>query len=128
MKLTSGTITVPVERDGQPVGELCFDPGDVAFAERFYRMTQGLTQREQQLRQQQDTPLGERLTQLTETVHWLRAQLDEIFGEGSSVMLFGEQCSLTLFQQFFEGIEPVIRRARDKKTARYRGVGGDVMA
>lgn len=124
MKLSSGRITIPVERDGVLTGEISFDPQDVRFAESFYSMMEGLTERERAYAQSEGTAMGERLRLLGEICGWITEQVEQVFGEGSSGVLFGGHSSMELFRQFFEGVEPYITKARTKKTAKYREGGG----
>lgn len=127
MKLTTTTVTIPVERDGQAVGELCFDPQDVAFAQSFLELLEGLAEQEKRYSDIDQKETAARLTALRGLCDWLTGQIDALFGAGSSEMLFGGRCSLELFRQFFAGIEPVIRRARAKKTAKFRQPDEGVM-
>lgn len=130
MKLTSGAITVPVERDGVMTGSITFNPEDVTFARRFYALSEGLGEREQEygeaLRDDR-VQVGERLRLLADICGWLREQMDIVFGAGCSDTVFGDQCSPELFQQFFAGVEPIIRRGRAAKTKQYTSDSGDVM-
>lgn len=127
MKLTSGKMTLPVERDGLCVGEISFDPQDIGFAQSFCDLMEGLTTREQEYRGLENSDVGERLRQLRMLCAWLREQVERVFGPGSAEVLFGSSCSLELFRQFFEGVEPYIRAGRAKKTAKYRTADTGVM-
>ncbi|MEG0753388.1 MAG: hypothetical protein RR461_06115 [Angelakisella sp.] len=130
MKLTSGTITIPIERDGVMTGTVTLNPEDVGFAERFYALTEGLREREQAynaLLENADVQLGDKLRYLGEVCSWMKEQMDSVFGVGCSEAVFGEGCTLELFRQFFAGIEPIIRKSRSSKVQKYTGDSGDVM-
>lgn len=130
MKLTSGAITIPVERDGTATGNITFNPEDVGFAQRFYALSEGLGEKEaaySTLLQDAALPMGDKLRVLGEICTWLRGQVELVFGEGSGQVLFGDQCSPELFRQFFAGVEPIIRRGRSNKTQKYTADSGDVM-
>lgn len=130
MKLTSGAITVPIERDGVMTGNITFNPEDVGFAERFYALTEKLGDKEREyddILKNEEAQMGEKLRTLAEICRWLREQVDIVFGAGCSETVFGEGCSPELFRQFFMGIEPLIGKSRSGKTKKYTSVGGDVM-
>lgn len=127
MKLTSGKVTVPIERDGVMTGEISFDPQDVGFAESFYEMLAGLESREKQYRELSEKDTAGRIAHLGETCRWLGEQTERIFGEGSRKVAFGENLSPELFRQFFQGVEPFIKQARGKRTAKYREKTSGVM-
>lgn len=130
MKLTSGAITIPIERDGVMTGTVILNPEDVGFAERFYALTEGLREKEQAynaLLENADVQLRDKLRYLEEVCGWMKEQMDSVFGVGCSEAVFGEGCTLELFRQFFAGIEPIIRKSRSGKVQKYTGDSGDVM-
>lgn len=130
MKLISGAITIPVERDGVMTGSITFNPEDVGFAERFYTLSEGLGEREREYSELCGDPsaqMGDKLRLLAGICGWLREQMDLVFGVGCSDTVFGDQCSPELFRQFFAGVEPIIRRGRAAKTQKYTADSGDVM-
>jgi len=50
---------------------------------------------------------------------YLREKTDLLFGEGTSEKCFGKSMDLNIFEQFFEGIVPIIREAREEKLKKY---------
>ena len=123
MKLTSGKLTIPVERDGQPTGEISFDPQDVAFASGFYALMEGLEAREKEYAALANAPLKQRLAAMESLCDWLWQQVEATFGHGSPQVLFGEHRSPELFRQFFVEVEPHIRAARSQRLEAYRKTG-----
>lgn len=127
MKLSTTRLTIPVERDGVATGEIVFDPQDVAFAEGFFALLEGMNEREQKLAALTEAPAAERLAAMGELCRWLREQVEQTFGAGSCQVLFGDSCAPDLFRQFFAGIEPIIRRARSGKLQKHRAADGGVL-
>lgn len=125
MKLSSTRVTVPIERDGVSTGEIRFDPQDIRFAEGFYELLDGLAKREQQA--QSAAEPREQLRVMAELGNWLGERVEAIFGEGSCEVIFGGACSLELYRQFFEGIEPFVSKGRAKRKAKYRATDNSVM-
>ena len=111
-----------------------FNPEDVLFAEKFYALIKVF--------EQQETKFQERLKQISaneekdeygiplntqetfdlaiEICNFLREQLDKVFGAGTSLTVFGETQSLSMFEQFFSGIAPFIQSSRVNKVAKYQ--------
>jgi len=54
-----------------------------------------------------------------ELCNYLREKTDKIFGDGTSLKLFGEVRNLEVYQQFFDGILPFFKKARAEKVAKY---------
>lgn len=56
---------------------------------------------------------------LKESCHYLRSQIDTVFGEGTSQKVFGDSLSLDALAQFFEGISIFVGNERKQKMAKY---------
>ena len=46
-------------------------------------------------------------------------QIDAVFGDGTSAMVFGDTLSIESVFQFFDGVTPHFQRARNAKVATY---------
>jgi len=55
----------------------------------------------------------------TEICNYLREQIDKVFGEDTSQMVFGDVQSLYMFAQFIDGITPYIQEVRVEKISPY---------
>lgn len=121
LSLASNTLAVPVMRDGKRVGVLTLHPDDTAFLTKFYALLQTLEQQRATLAAKLDTNTTPQhvLETLQEACCCLRTEIDTVFGVGTSAFVFGEGCSLTLLQQFFEGVSVALRDARSAKLAAY---------
>lgn len=113
---------IPIIRDGQQVGILSFNPNDVLFAERLYRLISDFEAKSAEYQERykslgNDTGAGLQL--LSETVTYIRSQIDGVFGQGTSQMVFGNTYSLDVFSQFFTAIMPFFQAARAEKVAKY---------
>lgn len=132
MEIKSG-ISIPVERNGKHVGELVFDPTDVVFAEKIYDLIANLeqTQAEYEAKTaalEADTrtdgfglPVNtkDRLKFLREACEDMRRMIDDVFGEGTSDMVFGPSMSLEAIGMFFEELAPHMETARADKVSKY---------
>ena len=112
---------------------IVFDPSDVAFAERFYALIKDFEtkQAEYQARAEeidraQETDayglpenLEKRLAFLREACEYMRAQIDRVFGAGTSQAAFGDTLSLEMVADLFAGLTPFIQTARSEKLKQY---------
>ena len=62
----------------------------------------------------------ERFNLLENVVTYYEGMIDECFGEGSSALLFGGAKTLSMFEDFFEGIMPYYEKASKDRMAKYQ--------
>jgi len=131
--ISTGQKRLPITRDGEPVGEIIFNPNDVVFAEKFYRLIGELqklnTQYEVRAKAiDNDDSMDEngipanttaKLEMMREVCEYLREQIDGLFGAGTSTIVFGNAMTLDPFEQFFTGLTPFIQSVRSSKVAKY---------
>ncbi len=130
LRIATGEVRLMVNDD--PARVVAFNPEDVLFAERFYQVMGEFDtkQLEYQARYAQldtegasinglPTNVGAKLALLRETCEYFRAQIDRVFGAGTSQAAFGDAMTLSMFEQFFDGITPYIQGPRAGKMAQY---------
>src|SRR5690348_3582098 len=117
LEITTAGKRIPIVRDGENVGVLAFNPDDVVFAEKFYRLYGELQQRFAEYQDRavalesdgetdlNDLPvnLGERIALAKEACTFAYAQIDILFGAGTSAMVFGDTFLVTAIEQFLRG-------------------------
>lgn len=132
LKINTGAIHLAVECDGIE-SEISFNPNDVAFVEEIYKLMSELdaksaefAAKEAKLDENSGTdengiPVNaiERLKLIKEACLYMRGRIDDIFGAGTSDKVFGCTNTLSMFEQFFEGITPYINRVRANKMSKY---------
>ena len=110
-----------------------FDPTDVTFAERFYDLLKkfqeklaDIQERSNEIEMHTETdengiPLnvGDRIALIHEICAFARERIDYLFGAGTSQTAFGDALSPEAISQFFDGMTPFIRAARDEKVLKY---------
>lgn len=132
MKINTGLIRLSVNRDGEDVGYIAFNPNDVRFVENYYRVYQdcdGLLE-DCQKRLSALEP-GDYIGQFAivhDAVETLEDMIDSVFGTGTSDVAFGEAESLEMFYDFFNAVMPHIRRSREQVAQRYLSADSGVMA
>lgn len=112
---------------------LVFNPSDVVFVERFYKM---ITDFEAKLAEYQakgaeldkadevnelgiPVNMQERIDYIHEVCGFMYEQINFLFGEGTSKMLFGDSESLDMLEQFFSGLAPIVKSYRQKNVKKY---------
>jgi hypothetical protein len=136
LKLNTGTVRLKIsdDREGTGVRWLEFNPGDIIFAEKVYALERKFLVKQDKMQARADEldavsevdefelPVNteERLAFIREISEWLREQIDDLFGEGTSEAVFGDLHSLDVYDQFFDGIRPYFKKARSDKVDQYR--------
>lgn len=139
--INTGVKRIAINDD--PGRVIVFNPSDVAFAERFYRLIGEFQEKQADYQRRAEeldvnavvdangipSNLADSLALLREACEFLRAKIDDLFGTGTSEKAFGDALSLDAFEQFFEGITPFVKTARSEKMTRYinQQVTGRVM-
>lgn len=119
--LQSGSLTLPVVRDGESVGSLTLNPQDVAFVNRFYALAGQMHEAQQKLEQEMQNTMkpAERVQKMQAFCMRINAGIDQTFGEGTAQMLFGNACAPALLTQFFGAVAQAVQQAREQKLAAY---------
>lgn len=133
IRIDTGSIRIAINDDETRVIE--FNPNDLAFIERFYGLIGEFEGKEKEYEQKINTinqsveldsynipkNMGESLVLLKEICEFMREKIDHVFGNGTSQKAFGSENTLSMFEQFFNGITPYIQQARTGKVDKYTG-------
>lgn len=124
LKINTGMLSIPVERDGEATGTLKFNPSDVSFINRYFAMVAKFSEGQKTISEKiavfrDNSNPDEAISLAAEACKIVREAIDAAFGAGTSDMLFGECYSIEVYAQFFEGITPIINANRTNKTAKY---------
>lgn len=119
LKIKTNTVRLLIN-EGPDVLE--FDPDDILFIEGFYLMIaefqrkqveyQGMLEKLEKDPASDTTPQA--LAAMKEVCQFAHAQIDVIFGPGTSHKLFGRTLAFSPIEQFFTGITPYIQEKRAK--------------
>ncbi len=113
-----------------------FDPTDVLWVERLYsvyrefevKQTEYETQAKKldankKVTDENGIPLNieEGLGFLHEICDYMREKIDQLFGQGTSQVVFGDSLSMEAIGSFFQGITPFVEAVRVQRISRYSG-------
>lgn len=135
IRYNDGMIRLMVNDDPDRV--IVFDPEDVVFLDKVYGLIADIEKKkaefveaEKELAKDEEVDaygipvnMRQRLKLLLDICLFFREQIDLIFGEGTSQMVFGNSNTLDMFEQFFNGITPYIYKHRQEKLAKYTAAG-----
>jgi hypothetical protein len=110
-----------------------FNPSDISFAERFYALIADFNTKKAGYEERADAIDGnktldanglpanvpEGLALMREVCEYMRAEIDKLFGAGTSNKVFGSALSIDMFTQFFDGLMPFIQQARTSQVGKY---------
>lgn len=133
-KLNTASNAVRLAINDDPNNVLEFNPSDVLFFERFMTLLTEFEEKSKEFEKKSaeiekikgkdnhGIPLNalEKIRLLKELCLYLRAQIDNVFGDNTSYKLFGDALVIDAFEQFFDGIIPYIEKARDEKIKKYK--------
>ena len=133
MKLKSLSNVVRIAINDDPARVIEFNSDDVGFVERFYALIDNVEAKENEIKEkleairkdQTESSYGmpnsiRREVQLTaEMCRYMREQIDNVFGAGSSQTIFGDVNVPTMFGEFFTLIGPCISSARSGAVKKY---------
>lgn len=131
IQIKTSTVRLLVNDDPSRVIE--FNPEDIAFIDAFYGLIQEFDAKMNEFKQRElvirknkavdkfGIPLStkEEIKLTKDLCAYLREKIDALFGDGTSDAAFGRSNTPDMFVQFFNGITPFIKTAREKKVAKY---------
>jgi hypothetical protein len=132
IKIDAGVKRIAINDDPNRV--IIFNPTDVAFAERFYALIGDLEVKQVEYQERAEaldletevdengmpanTPAGMAFSR--EVCEHIHGKIDDLFGEGSSQIIFEGMLSIDMIHQFFEGLLPFFQSVREERLAKYQ--------
>jgi len=120
------------DENGDEKGVLEFNPSEVSFIEKYQDLLINFTEKSGEIDElRQSTELAESNSEeireqskiifdaVGELYDFFEKEIDTLFGDGVSSMLFSKERDINEYTQFLEGIAPFIQGERAKKTAKY---------
>lgn len=114
---------IQIVRDGEEVGSIYFDPVDTSLIPKLDKLCKTIEGLDFEFK---NDDIGEVLNEMNRVDKELRAAIDDVFGEGTSQLVFGNSYTFTThngvsaLETFFDGAMKIIMKAtaeEDKKSA-----------
>ena len=133
LQIKSGKKRIQItDENGGEKGVLEFNPSELAFIEKYQELLINFTEKSgeidelrqaaglvevdgENIREQSDVIF----TAVKELYDFFEKEIDTLFGDGVSSMLFSKERDINEYTQFLEGIAPFIQGERAKKWAKY---------
>lgn len=138
LKISTGAITLDIERDGEAIGSIRFNPEDIKFREAVLTMMtevpikrKEIEQRAQELDSRTDKiiidgveineNISDSILLWKDFYSYFHGKIDDVFGSGTSETVFGGAYTVDSMLDFFNGVKPYIEEASKKKISKYVG-------
>lgn len=104
-------------------GQFKFNPDDIQLARRLIDLKDKFSTASKDFKSKSEKCVTEKdeADLILEISNFFIGQIDELFGEGSCELLFGETRTLGMFKDFFDGITPYFNKASKKRVSKYAG-------
>lgn len=126
LQVRTGQISLQILDDyGEVRGVFKFNPQDIESAKRVFALQAELPakQAEFEARIETVTDDNDKMEVLSDIVDYFNNAIDDCFGKGSSAVLFGGAKTLSMYEDFFEGILPYYQKASEKRVGKYKKRG-----
>jgi hypothetical protein len=127
LQINTGEIKLDILDDsGECRGVFKFNPTDVESAKHVLELQSSFAEKQKEFEQRAktvETP-EETVNLLCALVEYFNSSIDSCFGENSSKVLFGDAKSLSMYEDFFNGITPYYEQASKARVAKYKKKSG----
>lgn len=124
LTINTGVVALDIyDTDGSCRGVFKFNPEDLVLAKNLLSLQKEFTDKRDEFEAKADACKSpeEQANVIIEITDYYKEKIDEVFGEGSSEILFGSAHSVGMFKDFFDGITPYFSKASEKRTSKYMG-------
>ena len=124
LKINLGNVSLKiVDENNNEKGIFTFNPNDINTANKFFDLLaeidikkEEFTKRESELA---EDDIKGKLALTLEVIDYFENKIDNIFGSGSSELIFGQTKSIDMFKDFFEGLMPYYQKASQNRIDKY---------
>lgn len=120
IEIETSVITIPVKRNGVEVGVFMFNPHDFAEAERHANIVDELEKQQKEYEEMakkldKDGTPKEVINFFACFIRDILKKIDNVYGEGTSNILFGSALDMTAVLSFFRQIKPYYEAASEER-------------
>lgn len=123
LQIRTGKIAIKIlDDDGEVRGIFKFNPEDLGVAKRMSELLAEIKQNTGEIsKRESECKTGEeRMLLLEEVCSGYRDKIDQIWGAGSSDILFGNAVCVEMFTDFLNGISKHYQKESNKRIAEYQ--------
>lgn len=125
LQINTGLIELDIERDGKRIGVFSFNPTNLDESKKHAEIVEKL-EKEQPAQLAKAKELDEngtgleRIDFMKEFVTDMRGKIDDVYGEGTSEMCFGDCYNAEVITDFFVQLKPYYEKASSERKAKYK--------
>lgn len=122
LQVRTGQISLNIlDDEGESRGVFKFNPTDIESAKKFMSFQSELDAKEAEYEERVKTceTAEDKMNLLSEICDYFEHIIDDCFGAGSSEVLFGGAKTLSMFDDFINGILPYYEKASQARIAKY---------
>lgn len=125
LQISTGAVKLDIIRDGENVGVFKFNPRDIGEAQRYGKVVAEMESKKVDylktaVELDESDDVGSKIDFLAEYVGDLRKDIDKIYGEGTSQLVFGNALNIDMFFDFLSSLAPYYKQASSERTAKYK--------
>lgn len=125
LKNNSGKIELKINRDGNIVGLFTFNPYNLKESQKHAEIVENIEKEQPELLKKaknvdENGTALESINFRLEFIEDLREKIDNVYGEGTSELLFGDCYSEEMIIDFFEQLKPYYEKASKERKAKYK--------
>lgn len=125
LHISSGAVRLNIIRDGENVGVFTFNPKNLLEAQRYSDVVVEMQKKKVEYLERArvldaENDIKGKIDFLIEYVKEMRNDIDKIYGEGTSDLVFGDTLDIDMFFDFIEGLAPYYKKASSERTAKYK--------
>ena len=127
LQIRTGQVSLMILDDmGNERGVFTFNPTDVKSAQKVMNLQSQLEEKQTEFekRAQSCETAEDKAALLVESIDYFRAIVDDVFGSGTSQLVFGDARTFSMFDDFLQGIIPYYKKASEARIAKYKKQSG----
>ena len=122
LQVRTGTIKLQILDDaGEERGIFSFNPSDIESAKKVLAFQNELNEKQQEFNERVKTceTAEDKVNLMSDICDYFNNLIDECFGSGTSELLFGGAKTLSMYDDFIQGIVPYYQKASEERIAKY---------
>lgn len=123
LQIKTGLISLEILDDnGDKRGVFSFNPKDIKSARKVTDLIVEFQSKQVEFSEKEKSceTAEQKIKLLDEIVDYFKQSIDDVWGENSSKVLFGNASTLDMFDDFFSGITPYYKKESKQRVTKYK--------